>query len=325
MDVAYDKELISNFWQFLPDLFDRNLRRGGMAGDHEGHRVSRRFLVRGVAALGFGGVLAACGRPETVEPDDGINDDELAAMFATASTCPMTVAATQGPYYFDADRIRSDIREDKQGQRLRLAFKVVNGGGCQPVPDAVVEIWHCDAVGLYSGAESLSGVGGAGIPSGGPPASGRPGGSDGGPSRGGTPPSGGATSSLSPSGGAGAGGGAGALVPTDDKRYLRGAQVTNINGIVTFVTIWPGWYHGRTVHVHVMVHLNDRRVLTSQVMFDDTFNARVFSAAPYNARTGRDTFNNNDTVYQESMLVNVVKDGDGYLGAIVLAVEPDTV
>ncbi len=119
-----------------------------------------------------------------------------------------------------------------------------------------MEIWHCDAGGSYSGAESQS----AGGPGGGPPGS----------------------------------GGTGDLVPTDDHRYLRGAQVTDAEGIVAFTTIWPGWYRGRTVHVHAMVHVGQDRTLTTQVMFDEAVNDVVMAAEPYAGRGERDTRNEND-------------------------------
>jgi protocatechuate 3,4-dioxygenase beta subunit len=270
---------------------------------HDGQRVSRRSLVRGVAALGFGGVLAACSRDS-----GGTPVGDLGALFASANLCTLTESATQGPYYFDADKVRADIREDRPGTRLRLAFKVVDVDGCTPVKDAVVEIWHCDANGLYSGAESLS----SGPPPGGPGAP--PGGS-------GAPP---AASGPPPAGGAGGGSAGDAdLTPTDDRRYLRGAQVTGADGIVQFVTIWPGWYRGRTVHVHVMVHVANDRALTSQLMFLEELNAAVFARAPYDARAGRDTFNSGDSIYRKSMLASVAEEGDGYVGAIVLGLSPE--
>ena len=49
---------------------------------------------------------------------------DLAQLFAAANVCSLTPAATQGPYYFDADKIRSDIREDRAGTQLRVAIKV---------------------------------------------------------------------------------------------------------------------------------------------------------------------------------------------------------
>ncbi|GAA5047311.1 protocatechuate 3,4-dioxygenase beta subunit [Thermocatellispora tengchongensis] len=263
-----------------------------MGHDHEGQRVSRRTALAGIGAVGLGAILAACsesptgGRTPTPVPTTGggtatitpraTGPADLAALLEQARTCTLTPATTQGPYYFDAGKIRSDIREDREGVRLTLGIKVQDTETCAPLRDAVVEIWHCDAAGLYSGAESLS---------------------------------------------RGGGGGPGDLTPLDDERYLRGAQVTGEDGIVRFTTIWPGWYPGRTVHIHAMVHISDQRVLTTQVMFDEALNTKVLAAAPYAARGGRDTFNDDDSIYQDSMLLKLAEDGDGYLGAIVFAAD----
>ncbi|MFD0562223.1 hypothetical protein ACFQ2M_09475 [Kitasatospora saccharophila] len=113
------------------------------------------------------------------------------------------------------------------------------------------------------------------------------------------------------------------LTPQDDKRYLRGAQVTNQDGIVEFTTVWPGWYSGRTVHVHAMVHINNERTLTTQMMMDESLNTAVFAKAPYSTHTGRDTFNDGDGIYRPTMLLKVSEDGDGYLGVITFAADPD--
>lgn len=63
--------------------------------------------------------------------------------------------------------------------------------------------------------------------------------------------------------------------------FLRGTQVAGIDGIVEFTTIYPGWYPGRTVHIHVRVHVDDATVLTSQVYFDEAYTPEVYAAAPY--------------------------------------------
>lgn len=73
-----------------------------------------------------------------------------------ARSCTLTREPTEGPYYFDVDAIRSDIREDRQGTTLRLGILVQDSDSCEPIPDAVVDVWHCDAEGIYSGFESAS-------------------------------------------------------------------------------------------------------------------------------------------------------------------------
>lgn len=198
--------------------------------------------------------------------------------FGAAASCTVTPEQTEGPYFLDVDQIRSDIREDRQGVRLRVAARVVHADGCTPVKDAVFEIWHCDAGGLYSGFEAAS-QGGPG---------GRP------------------------------GGGSGA---SDDERYLRGAQVTNADGIAEITTIYPGWYQGRTVHIHAKVQLSNAEALTTQLYFDDGLTDTVYEAAPYSARPSRTTRNDGDGIYRNATTLTVSKDDVGYLGLITLGID----
>ncbi|GAA3001239.1 intradiol ring-cleavage dioxygenase [Actinokineospora diospyrosa] len=277
----------------------------------DGKRVSRRTVVFG--SLTLAGVVAACGGKDsgtTATATTAAAGADPAALLASATTCILSPTTTQGPYYFDADKIRGDIREDRQGTRLDLALKVVDSEGCTPLKDVVVEIWHCDAAGLYSGAESQSTGGGEGMPGGAPAPSGAL-----------APPGGGPADP--PSGAPPGSGDMADLVPTDDKRYLRGAQVTNTDGVVRFTTIWPGWYRGRTVHIHAMVHLNNTKALITQLMFDEALNDKVYTAAPYATHTGRDTTNANDTIYNDSMLLTVQAATNTHLAAKILAVDTD--
>ena len=66
--------------------------------------------------------------------------------------------------------------------------------------------------------------------------------------------------------------------PTDDGTYLRGAQATDANGVVRFTTIFPGWYVGRTTHIHCKVHIDRRTVLTTQLFFDDNVTDAIYLA-----------------------------------------------
>ncbi|WP_308221362.1 hypothetical protein [Gordonia alkaliphila] len=139
--------------------------------------LTRRGVLAGTGALGLAGVLAACGVDQKSAPAAssatgvsgadsattsaaGGSGDLLNELLAQAPQCPTTAEATEGPYWFDVDRIRADIREDREGVPLELALRVVDLENCRvdgdpaPVRDAVVEIWHCDAEGNYSGFES---------------------------------------------------------------------------------------------------------------------------------------------------------------------------
>ena len=65
--------------------------------------------------------------------------------------------------------------------------------------------------------------------------------------------------------------------------FLRGSQVANADGIVEFLTVYPGWYAGRAVHIHAKVHIDDATVLTTQFLFDDALNSEVMATEPYAA------------------------------------------
>ena len=81
------------------------------------------------------------------------------------------------------------------------------------------------------------------------------------------------------------------------REFLRGMQRTDAKGVATFRTIYPGWYPGRTVHVHVMVHVGGNVVHTGQLYFPDALTDTVYRRAPYNRRPGRSTRNAADSVY----------------------------
>lgn len=105
-----------------------------------------------------------------------------------------------------------------------------------------------------------------------------------------------------------------------DQTFLRGRQRTDGAGMVEFRTIYPGWYPGRTVHIHVKVHL-DGRVLTSQLYFPDEVTDQVLVRPPYAARPGRDTTNDTDEIFGtggDPAVLDVVPAGDGYRAALCL-------
>jgi protocatechuate 3,4-dioxygenase beta subunit len=75
-------------------------------------------------------------------------------------SCVLTPDAGEGPYYLDPKLVRSDIRSSQPGAPLQLALQVVRAGDCATLANARVDVWHADALGLYSGYEQQSGVGG---------------------------------------------------------------------------------------------------------------------------------------------------------------------
>ena len=200
--------------------------------------VSRRQALAGLGSVSLGALVAACSDDE---PGSRARTDERAGTdFDDARTCRVTAEQTEGPFYFDVDRIRSDIREDRDGATLRLGVRLRDANDCTPLPDAVVDVWHCDAEGGYS---------------------------------------------------------------AEPETFLRGAQVTNREGIAQFTTIYPGSYPGRTRHIHAKVHLDRETALTTQFYFPG------------------DAGNDEDGLYDPSLELTLSRDGDGRRGRITLDVE----
>lgn len=112
------------------------------------------------------------------------------------------------------------------------------------------------------------------------------------------------------------GGGAGGR--SDDETYLRGAQVTNADGVVRFVTVYPGWYEGRAVHIHAKVLVDNQTELTTQLYFDDETSARVRARAPYTGRAGEPTTNGDDGIFSEVLLLTLRERGEGWLGLMTI-------
>ena len=123
-----------------------------------------------------------------------------------------------------------------------------------------------------------------------------------------------------------AGQGSDTALGTAGQTFLRGTQFTDMNGIAKFDTIYPGWYQGRTTHIHFMIYINDVTILTSQIFFPDEMNAAVFaSMPPYNARSGSpETTNGNDGIAQDAgagAIAAVTTDGRGYAASLVVGIQ----
>jgi protocatechuate 3,4-dioxygenase beta subunit len=109
---------------------------------------------------------------------------------------------------------------------------------------------------------------------------------------------------------------------TVGKKFLRGYQTTDANGAVRFLTIYPGWYPGRTVHIHFKVrgqHASGRAYeFTSQLYFDDAVSDRVLTQGPYARHGGRRQTNDNDGLFRHNgrqLILPLVENGAGYAGS----------
>jgi protocatechuate 3,4-dioxygenase beta subunit len=131
------------------------------------------------------------------------------------------------------------------------------------------------------------------------------------------------------SGGPGGGPPGGQGTPTTSTRYLRGHQKSDASGKATFLTVFPGWYPGRTPHIHMKVHVGSagRVVHTGQVFFNEAITAEVYRQPPYSSHGEPDTPHAQDMIFaQAGGSAAVVRLGKraggakGYLGQIAIGV-----
>ncbi|MEM7309693.1 MAG: intradiol ring-cleavage dioxygenase [Planctomycetota bacterium] len=167
----------------------------------------------------------------------------------------MVVQQTPGPFYLDLDLLRQDITEGQPGMPMTLIYLVVDKDTCQPIPGAVVDVWHNNGLGSYSGFP---------------------------------------------------------VKGTTGETWLRGIQITDGNGIAVFQSIYPGWYAGRTTHVHLKVRPDKTSEATTQMYFDDWLTDLVYAnIEPYATKGPKDTTNAADGGFTELMKCSFIPNPDG--------------
>jgi protocatechuate 3,4-dioxygenase beta subunit len=233
--------------------------------DRDDRQVGRILTRReALALLGSSGVtiLTGCSSAgKTSEPLLG--------------ACVVRPEQTEGPFFVDELLNRSDIRSDpsdgsvRPGVPLQLTFNLsaISGDTCTPAAGLFLDIWHCDALGVYSDVESAAG-----------------------------------------------------------SKFLRGYQVTDAEGRAGFTTIYPGWYTGRTVHIHFKIRsaleANPGFEFTSQLYFDDELTDQVLTHTPYSTRGRRTTRNSSDGIYRgggSQLLLAPTAVDDGYAATMDIA------
>jgi protocatechuate 3,4-dioxygenase beta subunit len=232
-------------------------------------RISRRASL-----VKLGGFLAGAVAVGGLKTADSLSatDEEAstagpAGVASGAVTCVLAPEQTEGPYYLDDHKVRRNITEGRSGVPLTLRLTVVDVSTCKPIKGAAVDIWHCDAGGIYSGTSVQN---------------------------------------------------------TEDERFLRGIQRTDAKGVAVFQTIYPGWYSGRTVHIHVTVHIGGNVAHTGQLYFSDTLTDTVYKRSPYRRRPNRTTRNAADSIYRNGgkrSTLKLQKSGSGYVGSITMGVQ----
>ena len=244
----------------------------------------------------------------------------------------LTPEMTEGPFYVTNHLLRRDIREDRAGVPLTLNIALRDAKTGLPLKHAAVDIWHCDATGNYSGyaqeAEAMAHHRPGHFPP--PPVDMGKGATMDMPPHGrppmglmGMPPHG-----IPPH-----------LKPSDNNTFLRGTQISDANGLVQFQTIYPGWYEGRTLHIHMKVHcgatfdngnfVGSHVSHTGQLFLPKAVTAAVAKQAPYSNYKGECMTLAEDMIYQNQhgaagmMTVAVNKQGGGYAAHITLGINPE--
>jgi len=131
-------------------------------------------------------------------------------------------------------------------------------------------------------------------------------------------------------------------IGTEGKMYLRGYQITDNNGTVKFNTVYPGWYEGRAIHIHVMVRSfdggasgvsNETSHWTSQMYLNNSINQQVHTQLPYSKHGLPPMTNEQDGIYSgpstdklvannagQHLMLNLIKDKQGYNGTFNIVV-----
>ncbi|MEW8344435.1 MAG: hypothetical protein AB2723_04645 [Candidatus Thiodiazotropha sp.] len=206
-------------------------------------------------------------------------DDSL---FAGAAVCSLslTEATTEGPCYFGVSQTE-DISAGRSGLPMMLCLQLVDSN-CNPLQGYLIEVWHCDSDGVYSGDTTES------------------------------------DDVSTFAGNFCTGGDAAAEAST----WFRGELTTDSSGRVNIKSCFPGWYRGRTIHIHFRVRLEygGSDYVVSQFCFDDDFAEEICTTHDsYVDRGVQDTplASGSDTVFPATgysdYILNIEQNTDGTL------------
>ncbi len=241
-----------------------------------GNLLTRREMLRLTGATAVASLVGSAHGEAISQGQTTAPSQAASASLTGAPSCVVRPQQTEGPYFVDDRLNRSDIRSDPSdssvsaGVPLSLVFHVsrIDGATCKPISGAIVDLWQCDAFGIYSDFRDFNGY-----------------------------------------------------FDTRGKKFLRGFQTTDAGGKAQFLTIYPGWYLGRTVHIHFKIRTNPASQrgseFTSQLYFDDLITDQVHAQAPYNTRGQRRQRNDRDRIFRgggKDLMLQLTKDREGYVG-----------
>jgi protocatechuate 3,4-dioxygenase beta subunit len=212
------------------------------------------------------------------------------------TVCLLSPEQIAGPYFRNPKLIRRNISEGQDGIPLVLRLVIVDAMTGEPVSGALVDIWHCNARGAYSGWGRINPDLEVDVD------------------------------------------GIGTIARTDDDTYLRGGQFSDHKGTVRFTTVYPGFYAGRALHIHVAVritggnnYLEERHVAwVGQLYFPEVASRSVLNAREYRGRTVSPLTNEQDPYYQqmsgEASTLTVHSIGrdtteDGFFGHMTIGID----
>jgi protocatechuate 3,4-dioxygenase beta subunit len=221
----------------------------------------KHFLKSGLAALGLAVIAplaGSCGKDhDTTAATTTTDSTSTGTDGSTSGSCTATSSETAGPYptITPSSYVRSNIVDGQSGVPLTIKITIKNtNNSCAALSGALVDIWHCTAVGYYSEYTD-------------------------------TP------------------GGGYATVDYTASHFLRGRQTTDSDGLVTFTSIFPGWYSPRAPHIHAHIYNSaGTSLLVTQIAFPtDVCNTVYTTATDYKAHGTQDTANTADMVFSDSL------------------------
>jgi len=217
----------------------------------------KNFLKSLIIGAASTSVLAAACKKDDTASTTSTGSSSASTPPSSSNGCAVAPTETEGPFptHTPASYVRSDITDGRTGYKLTVKIIILsNSNSCNPLANALVDIWHCDKDGNYSE------YGGSGMQ---------------------------ATDYTS-------------------VHFLRGRQTTDTSGLVTYTSIFPGWYSGRSTHIHVHVYNSSGTSLkVTQIAFPEGSGTALAQVNGYSKGLTGYTYNASDNVFSDSYATEI--------------------